>query len=372
MNLLKRREGEESRVLADAFSEASPEEAEEAGWEHEGYFRFSLESLGAEYPKGVAAGEDHSASEDDFIDEHAGTEEEDSLNVGPENQAYGRIVVTGTGDAWLQYWLYYYFNPGVETFDEHEGDWEMVQVRLSKLAGYLPDEVVFNHHSRASRCVRGEFHTHGNHTIVYSAADSHASYPEEGLYETDVPEVYETVTAIPSEIPPATIGVVSEPTEWLNWPGRWGASGGSSPVGPAFGSHETAFEEPETYAEEAEDCYATRIFPRAERASMRPPFLREEEPLELIDAQLTGSHISVGYRTSGIHPKGEEAPVLLLAVDSLQDKRPPRLYRVEDVKSDDTVELPFNLNPSKKWRVRGTLQNKEGRTPTVVIGARTG
>ena len=91
----------------------------------------------------------------------------------------------------LQYWFFYAYNDwstSFEGFNDHEGDWEGVQLFFTLDASNRPIEpptyvCYLGHHSRITK----PWHHHdiqrtGTHPHVYVAAGSHASYPERKPY----------------------------------------------------------------------------------------------------------------------------------------------------------------------------------------------
>jgi hypothetical protein len=61
----------------------------------------------------------------------------------------------------------------------HEGDWENVDVALA-LDGSAPRAVYFYGHGAPTRRAWEQLELNGDHPVVYSALDSHASYPDGG------------------------------------------------------------------------------------------------------------------------------------------------------------------------------------------------
>lgn len=136
--------------------------------------------------------------------------------------AYGRVVPRGRGgDLFLQYWLWYYDNP--KTFlgrGRHQGDWEMVVVRLQ--AGKQPHGVLCSQHEvgEARRWDRVEKHE-GTHPVVYVAPFSHANYFEPGTH------FYFPAADHPTDGgPDGKIPTVVEFGPWQEWRGRWGDADG--------------------------------------------------------------------------------------------------------------------------------------------------
>jgi hypothetical protein len=144
------------------------------------------------------------------------------------------------GRLWLQYWLWYFYNDYRLTANVglHEGDWEMVQLRLGEDGA--PDYAVFNQHKHAQRRPwdRVEKDPHNpDAPRVYVARGSHASYFEPGVHPT---EVWADVSDGGRPGPPAELLPVDDATPWVRWPGHWGdtkprsAAESDSPTGPGL------------------------------------------------------------------------------------------------------------------------------------------
>ena len=74
------------------------------------------------------------------------------------NRVHGHARKDSQGRLWLQYWLFYYYNDyqllGPLSGGNHEGDWELVQLRLD--AAEQPEQIVFSQHKQAeSKAVDG-------------------------------------------------------------------------------------------------------------------------------------------------------------------------------------------------------------------------
>ena len=67
------------------------------------------------------------------------------------NRVHGHARKDAQGRLWLQYWLFYYYNDyqllGPLSGGNHEGDWELVQLRLD--AAEKPAQLVFSQHKQA-------------------------------------------------------------------------------------------------------------------------------------------------------------------------------------------------------------------------------
>jgi hypothetical protein len=155
-----------------------------------------------------------------------------------KNRMYGHAIEAG-GRVWLQYWFWYFYNDYSLALGagRHEGDWEMVQVRLHERR---PDLAVYAQHTYAERRPWTDVERapdRPDSPVVYVARGSHASYFERGFHET---EAWYDLADGKRRTPWLHLVIVEddEPA-WVRWPGRWGdtrpslgAVHQSSPMGP--------------------------------------------------------------------------------------------------------------------------------------------
>ena len=117
------------------------------------------------------------ATTGDYLDAANTNYQQDAQRMraaGYADRVYGRAVASG-GRTWLQYWLFYYYNPqNVLGFGVHEGDWEFIQVGLD--ADGAPDVATYAQHSGGEQCAWSRVSTSGEAPVVYVALASHASY----------------------------------------------------------------------------------------------------------------------------------------------------------------------------------------------------
>jgi hypothetical protein len=192
----------------------------------------------------------------------------------PGVTVYGRVARDGKHIV-LQYWLFYYDNfysypflPPGAIWQSHEGDWEVVNVVLSKTR--RPLSVGLSEHCSGETRPWTETELRKGHPTVYVALGSHANYFEPGLHEFEqaclpaevigffqqagLPRPADVAADGPAAGPrrpglePAGIEQVSDGApSWIAFPGFWGELQyfnapapigtqvfGTSPVGPAF------------------------------------------------------------------------------------------------------------------------------------------
>lgn len=95
------------------------------------------------------------------------------------DRVYGHVA-RESGQRWLQYWFFYYFNPQEFAGEGvHEGDGEMIQIRLDE--DLEPVHATYaKHNGGGNRSWSDVEKTADGRPIVYVAARSHASYFEAG------------------------------------------------------------------------------------------------------------------------------------------------------------------------------------------------
>jgi hypothetical protein len=154
------------------------------------------------------------------------------------NHLVARVAKDRHHRTWLQYWLWCFYNDYRLTAGVglHEGDWEMVQLRLD--ADGAPDYAVYNQHKKAQRRPWDRVEKdkeNPDRPLVYVARGSHASYFESGVHPT---EVWADVCDGGRKAPEPTLLVVDGSEGWITWPGHWGdtkprnAAESDSPTGP--------------------------------------------------------------------------------------------------------------------------------------------
>ncbi len=186
--------------------------------------RLELDFLrGGTYPNGEPV------HKSDYLDECGGSHAADALALrrleGHGDIAYGRGHRDEEGRLWLQYWFFYYYDDkGLLGLEQHEGDWEMVQLRLGE--ALAPEAATFARHTGAERLGWDEVELadsgDGPALVVYPARGSHASLPRPGSFEAAV--VPDHNDGLGPRVRPALRAIAGDGPGWVLWPGRWGAT----------------------------------------------------------------------------------------------------------------------------------------------------
>jgi hypothetical protein len=179
-----------------------------------------------------------------FLDNTVGTIHDDRIINDYQNSAdewtntiYWHIGYSGN-KIYIQYWMFYVFNEG--TFNNHEGDWEMVQVVLGTTE--QAESVGFSQHNNGVSAAWSDADKSGDSVISYVAKGSHANYLRSfqgklGFAQDVVDSGGQRLTANDYQLVR-----LNDSLGWTSFSGRWGDWGNPSdsfvgqrgPAGPEF------------------------------------------------------------------------------------------------------------------------------------------
>ncbi len=269
------------------------------------------------------------------------------------NRMYGHAVESG-GVLWLQYWFFYFYNDynlalGIGL---HEGDWEMVQLRIHDGG---PDLAVYAQHRQAEKRewervvkVPGD----PNRPMVYVARGSHASYFEPGFHET---EVWYDLADGKRNSPRTTLEIVADDDPaWIAWPGVWGdtrarigAIDSPSPRGPS--------------------AHAQWSDPGSILATAWEPMRKDAVSAPVAIVTRDAGHLRVDFDFS--RQSGPPAAALQVTVNSRDEAGvPPRAYTfhvAQTRKGTLVTEIP--LDPAKHYDVYASTTAGDPPIPSASV-----
>jgi Patatin-like phospholipase/Vacuolar protein sorting-associated protein 62 len=306
----------------------------------------------------------------DHLDEAGASHAGDALAarrvLGGEEVVYGRAALDD-GRLWLQYWLFYYYNDkGFLKVGRHEGDWELVQLRIGD--GDVPDAIAYGRHAGGERASWDEAERlateDGEAAVVYCARGSHAALARPGTWPA--PSVPDHNDGLGPRSRPRLVEIGGlEPPGWVRWPGRWGSTRrreafeGDSPHGPA---HQPHWREPARF--HAEACPV----PEASAWTEPPP------PTPRFEAWREGNHAILTYRFAAqVAGQGEPAWIVAAAT-SEEDALGAVVHSFGVDGPDGACALPLaDGTPPRAVRacVASTL-GAPGPTVTVPLAGRAG
>jgi hypothetical protein len=175
---------------------------------------------------------------------------------------YGRTVPARDGGEWLQYWLHYDYQDqdrGIVRSGRHEGDWELVQFRVSTSG--RPLAAVYAQHSGAERCGWSSVTVRDGRPVVFVAHGSHASYLVAGTRDRMWPDPNDEADGRGVVVSPRLVEITRSSPSWMRRSTPWGGSQArrwvppeqDSPPGPAF---QPSRWDPEAFAAGARSCQA--------------------------------------------------------------------------------------------------------------------
>jgi hypothetical protein len=225
------------------------------------------------------------------------------------DRVYGHARQDAKGRMWLQYWFFYYYNDfqlaGPFSAGNHEGDWEMIQIRLN--ASEQPEQAVYSQHKTAESHAWKDTPKQGNTPLVYVARGSHANYFSADAHWTGT--WFDQADGKGPQISPTLEVVTDTAPAWLLWPGAWGDTkpgvlplDSRSPISPGTRTH---WLDP------------SRLAGAVPKAAPAPP----APPQATAARDASGKHIVVDYKAEpdatalvvALRPKGSDAPAITKA-----------------------------------------------------------
>jgi hypothetical protein len=243
---------------------------------------------------------------------------------GYANKCHGRVVEQ-PGVTWLQYWFFmYYDDPGFLGAGTHEGDIEMIQLRLD--ANGHPDLVTYAQHRSGVTANWDQVEQQGSSPVVFSARGTHASMLRAGDLISDRSLLPDHNDAKGPRVQLALVALSRDQTPWAFWPGHWGGTKPDSEVLGGIGveaNSPTAPNKHQAWSDPAgfnASCDAADLPPVG---SMHVDPKPAPAPPEIkVEADPDQGVVHVNYQ---IPPAGDEpaATKLVLGVDSSNGQLPP-------------------------------------------------
>jgi hypothetical protein len=291
------------------------------------------------------------AATGDYLDAANGSYQADAQRMraaGYGDRLYARAVTAG-GRTWLQYWLFYYYNPqNVLGFGVHEGDWEFAQIGLD--ADGAPEVATYAQHGGGERCGWSRVVKSGEAPVVFVALASHASYFSAGVHGRGLlPDDNHRGTGY--RVRPA-VEIVTPATPFMAWRGRWGGSS-SSPSAP---SRKTSWADPAGFHNGATAC------PTTAAAARRNAPARGAAPR--IAVRRAGERVVVDYRA----PARAKTLLLSVAREGAPDRTSSRRVAVRARTGRVRLSAPAGSGP---LRVSASAFDRHGtrsRVATVPLG----
>lgn len=341
-NVLKRKGGS---VLASAHPK-------------DGQKQLDLAFLGQRYAN------DGEALASDFLDAAGRRYVEDArrLHGDPRyaDRVYGHVVHKASGPTWLQYWFFYYYNDkNYLGIGLHEGDWEMIQIRLGRDG--QPNAATFAQHrdGEAFNWSDLELRTSpdGDVPVVYVGRGSHASFAGPGEHWPMFPLPPDYSDGKGPLVRPALEVISDQGPDWAFWPGKWGSSD-SSPTGPC---QKGQWRDPNAFHVELGGVTRGRVKRRA-----RPTPTMPIPPAPELTFSRVEDQVVVKYEFPRRLRAGAARPErIVVSVDTPDDDLPPASHAFTVRTRTGVFAHPMRLE-DRHYVIRTVAYSEEGVQSTLV------
>lgn len=295
------------------------------------YGRLSLQTLhSAPYTTDFSPSTQEAHLLDEADDDREATAAQFHSSASYANRTYGRVVRVAGGERILQYWFFAYYNDSLLPLTgDHEGDWEMMQLRLR--SDGAPAAATFSAHEDqdATTCHWNALElAHGTHPYAYVALGSHGIYGHSGSFPT------ETTVGPLGQIDHADgLGSVASPSigfldgvGWEAWPGQWG--GDARNAGPEYDIvgpvHQgLRWDDPVAYEQQARPCVPALDGGRSHhsrgalvggRTRVSADIARRRPRAPRVRALRVRDHLIVRIRVARARAKGPRPKVVRIAL----------------------------------------------------------
>ena len=288
---------------------------------------------------------------------------------GYASKAHGRVVGQA-GVTWLQYWFFmYYDDPGFLGAGTHEGDLEMIQLRLN--AEGEPDVVTYAQHRSGVTANWNQVEQQGASPVVYSARGTHASMLRAGDLISDRSLIPDHNDAKGPRVELDLIELSQTQTPWAFWPGHWGGTKPDNQVlggigveanSPAAPTGHRAWHDPAGFHASCDAADVPAVGNMSVDDRPAPP-----EPELTVTPDPRTNLVNVKYQvpaTAGAAPPTK----LVLGVDSSDPARPPSTTVVELKDTKGEVTAPMIGDPTDV-QVHATTHAADGTVSSTADAA---
>jgi hypothetical protein len=311
----------------------------------------------------------------DYIDEVGNDYEVQArtMHADPQyaNKVHGRVAVDARGSRWLQYWFFYYYDdPAFLGFGTHEGDIEMIQLRLD--ARDQPDAASYSQHRSGLRASWNQVELtdspDGPVPVTYSARGSHANLLRAGQQVSTRSFLPDHNDGLGPRIRPELIVMSDAATPWSMWPGTWGGTRAGGLLGdigisansPAALTAHKAWNDPAGFHASCDVADLPPVGQPALLAADGPP-----APVLIPRASDTGMTVQVDVPPDPTRPAATKVVVGLVPMNAPV----PAITRTVALRGPTaTVELP-DPPADATYEVRATTHSDTGMTSETMHAA---
>jgi hypothetical protein len=288
--------------------------------------------------------------------------------AGYANKVHGRVVQQA-GLTWLQYWFFmYYDDPGFLGLGTHEGDIEMIQLRLGPTG--QPEAVSYAQHRSGLSANWDQVEQQGPSPVVYSARGTHASMLRGGDLVSDRSLLPDHNDGKGPRVQLDLIALSEAQTPWAFWPGHWGATKPEDQIlgqvgveanSPAALQQHSAWTDPAGFHAGCDTADLPPVGEVHRNALVAPP-----APVLQVQHDQARGVVNVKYQAP-VGPTGATPQSLVVGVDSSGGRLPPATALVG--LSGATGELEAPVGPdAESLTISATVHADNGAvSPTTTV-----
>ena len=272
------------------------------------------------------------------------------------DRTYGHAVHDKNGFIWLQYWFFYYYNDkNFVGIGLHEGDWEMIQIRLGKNGE--PSAATFAQHRDGEALQWSDLvlqpSPEGHVPVVFVGRGSHASFASAGEHWPMFPLPPDYSDGKGPLVRPTLEVVTDSEPGWAFWPGKWGSSD-SSPTGP---TQKGQWKDPTAFHVELGGSATRGTVKRRPRPSPDLPI----PPAPKLTVERVDDNVVVRYEYPKRLPAGAVRPErIVVSVDQPDDDLPPASHAFTVRERTGVFVHPFPVEADERYLVRAVAYSDDG------------
>ncbi len=295
----------------------------------------------------------------DFLDAVGRRYVEDArrLHENPQyaDRVYGHVVHEDAGPTWLQYWFFYYYNDkNYFGIGLHEGDWEMIQLRIGRDS--TPNTATFAQHRDGEAFNWSDLELRaapeGDVPVIYVGRGSHASFAKAGEHWPMIPLPPDYSDGKGPLVRPMLEIVSDDSPGWVLWPGKWGSSD-SSPTGPGLKGQ---WKNPTAFHVE---CGGSATRGRVKKRVRPTPDLPAPPAPKLVYRRVD-DQVVVKYAFPKKLPAGVARPErIVVSVDTPDDDLPPASHAFTVRTRSGVFAHPLRLE-NRRYVIRAVAYSDEG------------
>jgi hypothetical protein len=272
------------------------------------------------------------------------------------DRLYGHVALEENGTPWLQYWFFYYYNDkSFLGIGLHEGDWEMIQLRLGEDG--VPTAATFAQHNTGEAFAWKDLELRqspgGPIPVVYVGRGSHASFADKGEHWPMFPVPPDYADGKGPRVRPKLEIVDGAGSGWVRWPGKWGSSD-SSPRGPH--DHEQ-WRDPAGFHREVGGTRRGR----STRAPVRTVPDLPAPPSPKVTVHRVDGRAVVVYEFPKTLRDGAARPErIAVSLDTPDDDLPPATQSAAVRAATGAVAHPMALEDDERYVVRVVAYSEDG------------